>query len=505
MYLERNRLLSACILAMAAVIVMAQDVNRYYRAANGKKGEELKTALYKIIQNPSVVVYDSLWTAYKISDARPMGDSLIIWDIYSNISRYSIDFTQHKNSIEGVSGFQREHSMPKSWFNPKERTNSGLTYADIKPMYSDIVHVIPTDGTVNNKRSNNAYGEITDSSKVDWQSAHGFSKQSKKGGCGTPGWQEYMGADAKKARVFEPNNEYKGDLARIYFYMVTCYEDLAGTWSSPMFDSISTEGYQPFAQWAFDMLVRWSKQDPVSEKEIARNEACYQLQGNRNPFVDFPGLEDYIWGDKQEDAFECDNEELVEMPDATDSNISLNSASFAVDWSENENLRDYYSRSPISFEQNGITVTFAYGVEGKYMYADTDHIRLYNGNTLTLKAHNGTMEKVEFITGYQDEGKNLTAETGTIEGNTWKGESSEIRFSTEHVASVYNYSTKKTIGKYLEIAGIRVTTTVPSGIQFMENTMVADHHTYTLSGTRVDGYHLPKGIYIKDGKKFIIK
>ena len=169
--MKKNLFALALIMTIVGVAYAQAPANTgyYYYQTNGKKGAELKTALYQILKNPDVVHYDSLWNAYKISDARPMGDSLIIWDMYSDISRYRIDFPTHKNSIEGVSGFQREHSMPKSWFNPTERNSSGLTYADVKPMYSDIVHVIPTDGTVNNKRSNNAYGEITDSAKVDWQ------------------------------------------------------------------------------------------------------------------------------------------------------------------------------------------------------------------------------------------------------------------------------------------------------------------------------------------------
>jgi len=475
----------------------------YYQAANGKKGEELKTALFQIIRMPDVVDYDSLWHAYQFSDARPMGDSLIIWDMYSDISRYRIDFPSHKNSVEGVSGFQREHSMPKSWFNPKDRTNSGsLTYKDVKPMYSDIVHVIPTDGTVNNKRSNNAYGEITDPSKIDWQSANGFSKQSKKGGCGTPGWAEYMGVDAKKSRVFEPNDEYKGDLARIYFYMATCYEDTVGTWTSPMFDSLSTEGYQPFAQWAFDMLMRWAKQDPVSQKEIERNEVCYQLQGNRNPFVDFPGLEDYIWGEKVDSVFICCEDDSVEIPVATDCSIRLNDSTLDVDWKASKNLRNYYERTPVIYHQDGITVTFAYGVEGSRMYCDSTQIRLYNKNTLTFLSHGTEMTSIEFTIPAKADDKELIPSVGEMEGNTWHGEATEVQFTSTYTSSW----PESNANKHIQIAEVKVTVVSPTGIIAVNNRQrPIDNAVYTISGVRVDGDHLPRGIYIKNGKKFIIK
>ena len=486
---------------MGIMSTMAQVPRSYYQTANGKKGAELKTALYRIIRMPSVVDYDSLWHAYQFSDARPMGDSLIIWDMYSNISRYRLDFPLHKNSVEGVSGFQREHSMPKSWFNPKDRTSSGLTYKDVKPMYSDIVHVIPTDGTVNNKRSNNAYGEITDSTKVDWRSANGFSKQSKKGGCGTPGWQEYMGADAKKARVFEPNDEYKGDLARIYFYMATCYEDTVGTWTSPMFDSLSTDGYQPFAKWAFDMLMRWAEQDPVSQKEIDRNEACYQLQGNRNPFVDFPGLENYIWGSKSDSVFICETETPVEITVANNCTIMLNNSTLGVDWSLSKNMRNYYSRIPIVYQQDGITVTYAYGVEGSKMYCDSTHIRLYNKNTLTFKSSGTEMTNIEFSIPAKADDKELIPSVGKMDGNTWVGNSSEVQFTSTYTSSW----PESNANKHIQISNVKIMVAAPSGISQSKMQSSSNNVANTLSGIRVNRDSLSKGIYIKNGKKLIIK
>ena len=462
--MKKNLFALALIMTIVGVAYAQAPANTgyYYYQTNGKKGAELKTALYQILKNPDVVHYDSLWNAYKISDARPMGDSLIIWDMYSDISRYRIDFPTHKNSIEGVSGFQREHSMPKSWFNPTERNSSGLTYADVKPMYSDIVHVIPTDGTVNNKRSNNAYGEITDSAKVDWQSANGFSKQSKKGGCGTPGWKEYMGANASKTRVFEPN--------------------------------------QPFAQWAFDMLMRWAKEDPVSQKEIDRNEAIYQLQGNRNPFVDYPGLEDYIWGSKKEVAFNYGGDTPNEGEPATNCEIILNEKTFGVDWTGNKNMRNYYTRTPLVASQNGIDIILSYGIEGSKLYSDSTHIRLYNKNVLTFRAHKKEITSIEFTIPAKADDKELIPLTGQMEGNTWRGQASEVMFTSTYTSSW----PEANANKHIQIAKVKITVASPTGIQSINNHDTQHKGTYTISGRRINVNNLTKGVYIKNGKRLIL-
>ena len=160
----------------------------YYQAADGQKGFGLKTALYEIIKNPEVVGYGDLWQAYKETEG----------GIYqgANIDKKG----------EGYS-YNREHSFPKSWFH------------EYSPMFSDIVHVIPTDGYVNTRRNNNPYGTTNGEA---FTTANGFSK------LGRCTWSGYTGT------VFEPNDEYKGDLARIYFYMATCYEDSIMKWSSDM-------------------------------------------------------------------------------------------------------------------------------------------------------------------------------------------------------------------------------------------------------------------------------
>lgn len=260
-----------------ALVLQAQAPAGYYSKAKGAKGKSLKTALYSVIANHKTLSYDYLWTAYKQTDVRPDGK---IWDIYSNTTNYVPGgSSQGANASKEGDGYNREHSMPKSWFSKAS------------PMLTDLVHVIPTDVYINGRRSNYPFGE-TKGEK--YSSKNGFSKL---GECTVSG---YSGI------VFEPADEYKGDLARIYFYMATCYEKQIASWSSPM---LSNDSYTAYSNWALPMLLRWAQNDPVSQKEIDRNNAVYQIQGNRNPYVDYPGLEQYVWGTKTSTAFDPDNYE----------------------------------------------------------------------------------------------------------------------------------------------------------------------------------------------------
>lgn len=267
-------LLAAFLLPLLALAQGPNNSGTYYQNADGRKGKALKTALYTIISNHTVISYSGLWEAYKKTDLRPDGK---IWDMYSNCTNFHPDNDRAGNYKTEGDVFNREHSLPKSWFD------------DASPMYSDIMHVVPTDGYVNGRRSNYPFGE---NRGEKYSSNGGFSKL---GACTVSG---YSGL------VFEPNDEYKGDFARIYFYMATCYENKIANWGS---DAISGDSYQPYATWYMNMLLRWAKNDPVSQKEIDRNNAVYGVQKNRNPFVDYPGLEDYVWGDLADVAFSYDN------------------------------------------------------------------------------------------------------------------------------------------------------------------------------------------------------
>ena len=252
----------------------------YYKPADGKKGAALKTALCGIIYNRTERgsaddVYKMLWNDFKTTDVRSDGK---VWDMYSNITNFTFGTDQDSgnHSYEGKA-YNREHSFPKSWFGGK-----------VMPMYADLFHLYPTDGKVNENRGDLPFGETNGSNK---NSANDFSKI---GVCTYPG---YTGT------VFEPNDIYKGDFARTYFYMVTCYEEKLPDWVNKGNANITINS-SGLVTWQLEMLMKWSKNDPVSaDKETPRNNAVYGIQGNRNPFIDYPGLEEYIWGSLTDVAF----------------------------------------------------------------------------------------------------------------------------------------------------------------------------------------------------------
>lgn len=170
----------------------------------------------------------------------------------------------------------REHSFPKSWWG-------GATNV---PEYTDLNHLYPADGDANMKKSNYPLGEV-DPSGVTFDN-----------GVSTVG-RPVSGQGGGATRVFEPADEYKGDFARTYFYMVTCYQD--DTWK---YQYMAAQGTYPTLQgWAIDLLLEWHREDPVSQKEIDRNDAVFGLQSNRNPFIDFPEIAEYIWGDMKGQPF----------------------------------------------------------------------------------------------------------------------------------------------------------------------------------------------------------
>ena len=261
------------------------DSGTYYQAADGKKGAELKTALCGIIYNRTERTYKQLWTDFQTTDKKENGK---VWDMYSNLREMTFVTDQAGNYKKEGDVYNREHSWPNSWFG-----------GEVQPMYTDLHHLYPTDGFVNNKRSNYAFGETNGES---YKSANDFSKL---GACTYPG---YTGT------VFEPNDDYKGDFARTYFYMVTCYEEKLPDWftnygtKEGVSQTIDGSKYPGLRDWQLEMLMKWTKNDPVSaDKETPRNNAVYTIQNNRNPFIDYPGLEEYIWGSMKDVAFSYDH------------------------------------------------------------------------------------------------------------------------------------------------------------------------------------------------------
>ena len=537
------------LLALVVTSVWAQGPNNsgtYYQSADGKKGAALKTAFFNIIKNHTDIGYDGLIEAYHKTDTRADGK---LRDWYSNATNYTWD-DRNGNNREGA-GWNREHSVPQSWFSKSN------------PMKSDIVHVLPTDCYVNNRRSSYPFGEV---GNATYTSNNGYSKL---GSCKTSG---YSGT------VFEPNDEIKGDIARIYFYMVTCYEDRFTGWTAGSATQVfSSNKYEGLKTWCMDMMMRWSKNDPVDAVETARNNAVQEVQGNRNPYVDYPGLEEYVWGSKKEEAFSYDNYDgtgTVTPPDpdrvedpafspmagtytnsvnvklscsTTGASIyytldgtepSVNSTLYTTDGinlTETTTIKavayldGMYSTTttatyvietgsgdkPVDGEialnntffgvnwtgsrpsngadvltgsENGITITYSLGSSAN-MYCNSEQIRMYGGNELKVESGSGEMVKLEFVT--KDSSKELLLLNGggAIDGYTWTGLANSVTFGAA--------------ANHIKMLSVKVTLAIydPSGIQDIN--LSTENKIFDLQGRRVQ--NPSKGLYIINGRKVILK
>ena len=550
----KTKLLLSFVLSLVMGGVWAQGPNgsgEYYKAADGKCGAELKTALFNIIKNPSVTSYKGLYSAYVKTDTRADG---FVRDWYSNATNYRHNVDNAGNYSKEGDMYNREHSIPQSWFS------------EASPMVSDVVHVLPTDGYVNNRRSSYLLAEV---SSVTYSSKNNYSKL---GSCKTTG---YSGT------VFEPNDEIKGDMARIYFYMATCYQDKCTNWTKGEATKVFSTQNKGLTNWVVDMFMDWSKRDLIDDVETARNNAVQEVQGNRNPFVDYPGLEDYIWGDKQDVPFSYDSYKpgeaaavakpvfspeagtYYESKDVTitcktagakiyytinggdpseqstlyeapitldqlgtyeikaiaingDDRSALASATYVIAEKPDTPDPDQPGGDPSNCEialnntffgtsingvvnstngddftasQDGIDIVYALGTGSQRMITN-DEIRVYKGNTVTFSVSNGTITKLEFTIGSKT--SKLTCGIGSIEGNTWTGNASSVSLSSADKTS---------------LKSVKITVNVPSdpsGIDGVQTKSLAGQRViYDLSGRRVT--NPSRGIYIVDGRMVVIQ
>jgi endonuclease I len=271
-----NKLISIILLGTLSFGAAAQAPAGYYIDTAGLTGYALKTRLHQIIKiGHNDQGYSSLWNGYQQTDRDYFyeNDGTLL-DIYSENPNdndpYNYVVTNNSDHCGNYNSeadcFNREHTIPQSLFN------------EAAPMKNDIQFVLPTDGYVNGKRNNFPYGKVNSPS---WTSLNG----SKLGPNATG---TYTGT------VFEPIDEFKGDIARILFYFATRYQDKIPNFSQgDILDGTTTRSLQ---QWQVDLLLEWHNQDPVSDKEISRNNAAFTYQGNRNPFIDHPQWVNCIWG-----------------------------------------------------------------------------------------------------------------------------------------------------------------------------------------------------------------
>lgn len=265
------RVAMAAAVALSSVSAMAEAPNGYYNSLVGKKEGDLKTAVYQLVHNfTTVSSYSALPQYFQRTDVYP--ESRRWWDMYSDIPLYAPSF----------SGLNREHSFPKSWWKVGDNVEYTTAYVDLN-------HLYPSEAKANQAKSNYPLGTV--SAAVTPKFQNGIVK------VGSPTTGEGGGSQL----VFEPADEYKGDFARTYFYMVTCYQDLQ--WNTKYSWMMNRDLYPTLKGWAIDLLLKWHRDDPVSDKETNRNDVVYTIQNNRNPFIDRPELAEYIWGNKKGEAY----------------------------------------------------------------------------------------------------------------------------------------------------------------------------------------------------------
>lgn len=254
---------------MPALPMLAQIPEGYYSSLKGKKGAELKTAIWKIIKNAKVLEYgsgdQSTWWGFYVTDVTDDGYC---------IDRYSPRDSWQKYGRRGssISGMNIEHSFAQSWW--------GKTNCNLK---KDLFNIMPCESKINSSKGNRGMGIVT---KVT--NTNGATK---------------VGSGANGLSLWEPADEWKGDFARGYMYIVTAYEDYANKWQSEGSNSLYNNTYPTLKEWAYKLYIKWAKADKPDALEIKRNNDVAKIQGNRNPYVDFPNLMEYVWGDSTNIAF----------------------------------------------------------------------------------------------------------------------------------------------------------------------------------------------------------
>ncbi|HON55536.1 MAG TPA: endonuclease, partial [bacterium] len=369
---------------------------QYYNSALSKRGEELLRSLNQIIRGHKKISYDSLWRAYYFTDVRAENK---VWDIYSDYGfgeggayNYTLGIDQDTGQPapgEGYS-YNREHTFSQNWFN-------NLDNIDI---YSDIFHIYPTDKYVNNKRGHLPMGKVDNATET-------FTNGSKIGPNVYPGYD---------GSVFEIIDAYKGDIARTYFYIVARYLGEDTGWNNtPMFDGSKIK------DWAKKLLIEWHTLDPVSEKEINRNNEIYKIQGNRNPFIDYPDFVYAIWGYGYDTAAHNVNNETTiiadsfqmiipanivtdtnylnlkimdfyNFPNSPENHFQLTDKLYSVTFenydtkllSKNVEIKIYYDESKLPFaaNENEITVFWYNADNDSYVKLDTQYYSINTTNNL---------------------------------------------------------------------------------------------------------------------------
>ena len=284
----KKNLLIGLLCSVCCVFTFAEQLpENFYASVDGLKDAQLKATLKSLIVDHTSVTYGSgaghTWEVFYYADCNEQGYCM---DMYCD------DWKIIKTPGEVASGCNIEHSMANSWWGGSKI-----------PPYNDCYHLNPSNAQANSARSNYPLGvpekDIKTAGSLRIGTIH----------------HDALNVDFY---VFEPKDEYKGDFARAYLYMATCYGQNANgeypdlpsntkkKYAGWRIDNtgvgskyaMRNDSYLEFQPWEQEVLITWHRQDPVSVKEIKRMDAVSDYQHNRNPFIDYPYLAEYIWGSK---------------------------------------------------------------------------------------------------------------------------------------------------------------------------------------------------------------
>lgn len=496
--------------ALIGVTTSANAIDRktlaqYASSLQGLKKEQLKAALHKLMDKKKVLKYGGkgpgyTWHGFWYTDRDPQTN-----ECYNRYSDKKFYF-ESTNTGNAIAGMNIEHSFPKSWWGGHKND-----------AWCDLYNLYPSDSQANSSKSNFVMGVVVN---VKEEAGAGYDK------VGT-GY-----ADGQLVKMWEPGDRFKGEFSRSYMYMATTYQNL--NFVSEGTKQLETGAYPTLKKWSSDLFCQWSKNDRVDEMEIKRNEAVYKIQGNRNLFIDYPNLAEYVWGDSMDVEFNPNYAITTASDDARYTSVIVPEDPVTPD-------------DPVVTPQGGTFVkTTTAPVAGKryVLVAKTGSnfviVSTLKGKPygyLPTKSITDNNEKVNVA----DDQSVLTLEQGTTgfyikdSNDKYFGQDDKyktVQFVTKDKAvewtlepkadgtftitastgHVLQYDTKyKTFGAYKPASANGIypmlyVEDTTAGIGTVWTVTTTDEAVYNLQGVRMPAdAQLAPGIYIRGGKKFVVR
>lgn len=500
-------------LTTSANAIDRKTLAQYASSLKGLKKAELKDALHKLMDKKTVLEYGGngpgfTWYGFWYTDRDPKTN-----ECYNRYSDKKFSFGD-TNTGKAIAGMNIEHSFPKSWWGKKKND-----------AWCDLYNLYPSDSEANSSKSNYPMGVVVN---IKEEAGAGYDK------VGT-GY-----ADGNLVNMWEPGDRFKGEFSRSYMYMATTYQNL--NWVKVGLQSLENQNWPTLKEWAYKLYLQWSKNDRVDEQEIKRNEAVFKIQGNRNLFIDYPDLAEYVWGDSMDVEFNPDfaittasddkrytgvivNEEPVVTPDkpvVTPDKpvVTPQSVTFVKTTTAPVAGKRY-----VLVANTGKGFVIASTLTGKkFGYLKTNEI-IDNNGTISVSNNQSFLTLEQGTSGFYikdandkyfgQEDKYKTVQFVTKDKAVeWTMEPKDdgtftITSSTGHVLQ---YDTKyTTFGAYKPasdngIYPMLYVEDTTAGIGTVWTVTTTDEAVYNLQGVRMPAdAQLAPGIYIRGGKKFVVR